>query len=759
MNDWKGVWKRLGRGEHVVLEGTGAIPRPDPAELRLVIVDCEAFPGPRGPLEEARRRLDQALSAPLPPPFADARARALSLGLRDNLLGGPAERLDLARYFQAFVSVPRAGGAPLALILRGVDRSDPETLELLASWVRADAPKLPLLMSFETDPRSPAAQRLFEHLSRVLPPEAFLRLGALDEPGPASSLGPVLRELPAPMLEVLRAAATLGDRFESEVLAELLDLEELAVLSTLQAAVDRGLSIQDRGHGLFRFDSRLAHALRESTLPSLSRAWHERLARLFGGLPAPLPTHAEPPRDADARAEAPAPKQKPLATPPAERVARPEPRASAPRDGDFFAIPTPGVRPLDPRQDEWYRRLETELQSAPVSSVPQSSVPARGLQQPREDMAGPAASQPRAARHAEAAGLWDAACEQHLAAAESASRAGSHHAALEHSARARMIAEQLGNADRVRRAEIVSLLVTGRARWQSRGVGPEGSLPAALDALMSCRALLAPSDPPELRAELGTLLAGVQYDIGTPESLEHALREMTQSSQLLLDAGRPLDAARLLNDEAAIWVKLGDPVRANHLLSRSREVFSKVANSYPPARVELAETEHLLARLLLHATARPGREQDALQLGIEHGRAAEEAYRELNDAQQLARVWETLARLHLRLGRLDVAAELLENARRVQEQLGDGVGLARSSAAAAEVLAEAQDYPRALDRLSDSIELNAEKGLRAGLEFNLASLRHLERRLPSDMQRAARALERRLSEALGASREASMPSG
>jgi len=42
------------------------------------------------------------------------------------------------------------------------------------------------------------------------------------------------------------------------------------------------------------------------------------------------------------------------------------------------------------------------------------------------------------------------------------------------------------------------------------------------------------------------------------------------------------------------------------------------------------------------------------------------------------------------------------------------------------------------------MELNAEKGSRAGLEFNLASLKSIESRLPFGLQDRARALEQRL---------------
>jgi tetratricopeptide (TPR) repeat protein len=403
------------------------------------------------------------------------------------------------------------------------------------------------------------------------------------------------------------------------------------------------------------------------------------------------------------------------------------------------------VAQVDPRNEPWWQRLTADLAAARATAADAPELGPASLEPPADTRGG---NEQRSAAHAEAAGLWEAACEQHLAAAERASLDAEHPLALGLASRALALSERLAERERRRRLQMRALLVVGRARWQHHGSGPDSTLQAALDPLLQCRALVLESDPPQLRAELGSLIANVQYDIGTPEALELALLELTRASQLLLDAGQPLDAARLLNDEAAVWVKIGDPVRANHLLSRSREVFSKVANSYPAARVELLETEHLLARLMLHARPRPGRERDALAFGIEHGRAAEEGYRELNSLRQLGRVWETLGRLELRLEHVDAAARLLEDARQLQQELGDLVGLARSSGALCELMARTGDYPRALERLAESIAFNAQKGLRAGLEFNLASLNAIQPELPSGMHDAARALEGRLQREL-----------
>src|SRR5690606_6528571 len=123
-----------------------------------------------------------------------------------------------------------------------------------------------------------------------------------------------------------------------------------------------------------------------------------------------------------------------------------------------------------------------------------------------------------------------------------------------------------------------------------------------------------PDAPLELRTELSYLLAGVCYDRGDLRSLERALDELVGATRLLLDAQRGRQAARLLNDQAAIYVRLGDPVRASHHLTRAREFFEEILAREPGdrlAREELAETDHLLARLPMHAPIRPGREAEA----------------------------------------------------------------------------------------------------------------------------------------------------
>lgn len=749
MTNWQEVWRRLLQGQHTVVEDTAAPPPPSP--LRLLVIDCEAFALPRGTLDEACRLLRPYRSS-LTPSLVDEAAARLRSGLRQRLLGETELASELARYRQA-LSEPRSE-PQLALFLRGVDRADAASIALLQRLIdSADAP-LPLLLGFSEREPAGAARALLEHLSRLLPREAFCwpPAGARADAPAAAQLEPAWQRLSPAALRVLRAAVTVGDRFESEVLALLLGMDQLEVLGLLQEAADQGLPLEDRGQGVFRCGAEAAAALRRTTLPSLARAWHERLAQLLGGLPAPLPSpssaEAAPDVSALATSSYSASNPVPQSEPQPQPVAAEE---SPPSQMDqLLEVNRQGAEDWqDPRQSPWWQRLEQDLAAPPGTTPPPSSASERALRD--TGSAAPVAlgsDGQRAAQHAEAAGLWHLASAQHLAAAEEQCLRGAPEQALAHVQQASLLAARVTDAEQRRRLRITGLVLEGRSRWECPSSSPEASLPAALRALLECRELLDERDPPGLRAEVGRLIASVQYDIGTAAALESALRELTAASQLLLASGQPVDAACLLNDEAAVWVKLGDPVRAHHLLSRSREVFSKVLGSHPHAQLELAETEHLLASLLLQASARPGRERDALQLGIEHGRAAAEAYASLDQPRALARVHETLARLELRLGHVTEAARLLELARQAQLQLGDDVGRARSSAAAVEVHASERNYAGALERLGESIALNAAKGLRAGLQHNLASLQRLEQELPGALQPASRALRQQLLQTL-----------
>jgi tetratricopeptide (TPR) repeat protein len=224
---------------------------------------------------------------------------------------------------------------------------------------------------------------------------------------------------------------------------------------------------------------------------------------------------------------------------------------------------------------------------------------------------------------------------------------------------------------------------------------------------------------------LAATTAGICYELGDPASLEGALAELTDVSRRLLGAGEPLLAACLLNDQAAVYVRLGDPVRATHLLEESRKLFEGRLRVQPNETVaveELAETHHLLARLPLHAPIRPGREADAYAMSLEHLRAAEQTYQHLGQHLALARVWETMGRIELQRGQPAAAQERLSAAVTLQRQLGDVIGLARSTAALADMYSNMGRLGEALSLLADSIGLNFEKGSPVGLAVNRRAL-------------------------------------
>ncbi|WP_437309845.1 hypothetical protein [Sorangium sp. So ce388] len=398
------------------------------------------------------------------------------------------------------------------------------------------------------------------------------------------------------------------------------------------------------------------------------------------------------------------------------------------------ADPAGSARPVDPG-----RAVTESLRAAAplgVSRHPASPAPDRAPGAPdRADAANAAgaalhsagrrAHDARAAAHLTEAGELEEAARRYRAAAAEAAAMGAYAQALSYGQKALSLLDGMPPTPARRRLRIGALAGIARVQWQAAGPDPAFTLAGALQVLDAARALLAPGDPPELHAELAALTASVCYDIGDMRSLERALEELTTASRLLLDDGDALGSARLLNDQAAVYVRMGDPVRAAHLLTESRRVFEERARVDPVARVELAETDHLFARIPLHVVARPGRESDALSMGIDHALAAERTYKQLGDTRELARVWETIGRLELRKGRLDRATQRLTAAIEAEEALGDLIGLARSTAALAEVLSAKGLHREALAVLAESMAMNLEKGSPLGLAYNRRALNAL----------------------------------
>jgi tetratricopeptide (TPR) repeat protein len=350
-----------------------------------------------------------------------------------------------------------------------------------------------------------------------------------------------------------------------------------------------------------------------------------------------------------------------------------------------------------------------------------------------------ARDQARAAHHLSEAGLPERAVEQYLAALRTVAARGDSRRALLIADQALALLERQppSRARDVLHARV--LAIAARVQWRGVGRGPALTLQGALESLDQAEQLVGPDGPLDLRTEIAQLVAGVCYDLGDIASLQRALDALTDAARRLMAAGESVLAARLLNDQAAVYLRAGDPVRANHLLQQSRSVFDELHRERPDdptVIVERAETEHLLARLPLHARLRPGREDDGYSLALGHARAAADGYRRLGGRVELGRVAETMGRLETARGRHDRAAGHLDLALRTSRELGDMIGLARSTAALAELYIAAGRPSEALGALRESVAFNVDKGSPLGLAVNRRTLESLRSAIADDPRKA-----------------------
>jgi tetratricopeptide (TPR) repeat protein len=439
------------------------------------------------------------------------------------------------------------------------------------------------------------------------------------------------------------------------------------------------------------------------------------------------------------------------------------PQEDAPQGEPKAQAREEGLRPSDEAPAAAQSTLETldeasheasSPQARPLSRAPVTHGPARrhghlGHPQRRSGHArqGGVSSympdQGRAAKHLEAAGDAASAVQRYLEAGREAGKRGDVRRAW------MLVQEALGLVEThpgeiAQELKARAAMELGVLQWRSATQGTSFTLSEALATLGRARELLGERGDPKLQAELASLIGGVCYDLGDLRSLERALQELNRASRLWMDEGQPIQAARLLNDQAAIHIRLGDPVQAVHLLESSRQVFGALVgepSQAPEAKRELAETEHLLARLPLYARARAGREADAWRMGLDHAAQAEGLYAELGERLELGRVWETMARLELRQGRAQEALERLARALEVQHKGGDLTGLASTTEAMALALAEQGRYGEAVGLLSESIQLNREKGSPLGLGLNRHALAALVARVQQTPERVQVALQ------------------
>ncbi|MCG8419012.1 MAG: hypothetical protein MJE77_13830 [Proteobacteria bacterium] len=868
------VWERAKRGQHVVALGFSWLEAP--SSLHLVRISCDVPDTTLGPLFDAQHKIERILDSEATPLF-QARDWVMS-GLRRRFLGDVPARGPDAALVEACNRLAHHG-QPRALVFDAADAADQATCQYLQRILeRPGWLELPLILVVRDREPSSAAAQLIDTVRRIHGEDAIVAADEDETPveaevetesgpetaadraaAPSTIAGPAdqanrparadpatghgqdrkveildLAALPSDVLRVLRAGAVIGSGFEIVLVAELLDCSPFDALYCLQRARDIGVPVSDRGEARFFLPQSLIKRLRSSLLPSLTTAWHRRLAAILTarsdadpaidsqvhslrppvdrGVTRPVarintpdrpakPSAGSPPRSAGLR-DQPAVDNRPALTPSPGALA--QARLAVELEGEKEAgdryrraaargAPSVGGKPyaelFDASQartnpdnapglaDELAARhavtrarpaasqaghrpapigraRRSEAASSPVSARSTPTGPAAGSSVPGRPAArthggkdhvdpgdvGPGDVRPddvRAARHLSAAGEVEAAAERYAQAAAEAASLGAYGQAISHGQKALQLIESLPASPNRRLFRIQLMAALGRLQWQaasSHGDRPDPAftLKSALRTAESVHSSLSDDDPPELIAESSILIAGICYDLGDLRSLERALDELTQTSRLLLDAGDATGAARMLNDQAAVYVRLGDPVRASHLLSQSQALFEEKADDDPVAVEELAETHHLLSRLPLHARIRPGREDDAFSMAMDHALIAEDNYRDLGNVREIGRVWETMGRLEFSRDRLDRADQRLAAALQLQSRIGDITGLARSSAARSDVLAQAGRTSEALELLGDSIALNRTKGSPLGLAFNRQAFDRLVATLERD---------------------------
>jgi tetratricopeptide (TPR) repeat protein len=760
--DTQQIRERLAEGRSLVIQGRLPHELPLPEGVIGLRVRCDTDSRPLGPLRELSLKAARLLGEPEPGVRA-VRLPSYQGAPRHRLLGFTQEPEGVgaivARLQRLVARAPRG----VALVFDDVTLADEGTLTVLRRLIEnPDVLHVPIVLGLGGRDPAGESRALIEALVAREGPHALVEAWRSEAPrGETTAWRDVVRGLGHDELMTLRAAAVAGTAFDLASIAALRDLDELRVLEHLQRARDGGAPIEDTGENRFRMPDAMADSLREGVLPSLARAWHRRLADRLSAPPAEPSGSVR--MDERARATPPAaPQNVPVVRvpppPPAHSVAEDEATVATVETDASASLPAndtdPPVRTDEPEHRPRHRRhaqrggravehappaeifTRTEIGDgrAPTGARPKpatTSVIHDLVRPPRP--AEPDTDGVRAARHLAAVGDLDGAARQLLAAAREAVGMGLPLQALTHGRNALAMLAELPVTPSRRRLRAEILLMLGTTQWQASGPGPDFSLKSALETLLTAQETLGAGDPAGLRGAIAATLAGVCGDLGDVRALETALSELSEVTRALQAEGASIEAARLLNDQAALHLRGGDPVKAAWLLDQAREVFEQRIESMddaelgedPSPLIELAETEHLYARLPLHAAARPGRETDALGLGREHGIAALEIYRKLGDEREVARVQETLARLELRAGRLRHAEERLQEALQTQESLGDVLGLARSTAVLAEVCARNGRHDEALRRLSDSVAFNLEKGSSLGVVYNRRALERI----------------------------------
>ncbi|MFY0537648.1 hypothetical protein [Nannocystis pusilla] len=171
----------------------------------------------------------------------------------------------------------------------------------------------------------------------------------------------------------------------------------------------------------------------------------------------------------------------------------------------------------------------------------------------------PLVDEARAAEHMRLAGEFDAAAQHLCEAARKAAEMGAPQAAAQHAQNALSLLATLPASATRRLLRVQALIELGRLQWQSAGYEFGFTLTQAQATLDTARAELGADAPVVLAADLAQAIAGVCFDLGDPRSLERAHAELVAAGSMLQAAGDAIGAACLLNDQAAVLVRMGDP--------------------------------------------------------------------------------------------------------------------------------------------------------------------------------------------------------
>ncbi|NUN15259.1 MAG: tetratricopeptide repeat protein [Myxococcales bacterium] len=711
------LWKRISSAQHTVIVGPPPGAPPQETGLRVIRVACDRHGGPLQPIREAQEKVDGIVGWPIH--LLGTATDTLRRGLRESLLGENQSTDDADRLAQSLARLASRSPRRHVVIFDASDTLSAPAANVLGRLLRVPGlVSVPLVFSArQVIPGSPFAT-LIDQLVAVLGNEAVIQIP--DQTTNLDKNTDVVNALPQEVRNTLRMAALIGDGFEAEVLAEALGVSLVDVLLRLQVAVDAGVPLDDSGEGVFHFGQGLRQSLTTSLLPSLQRLMHLKIAAVFTGPEAQTKTDTRAGNTRNVTDTEPATEVDFLPSNDERQLEADDGKTqtAVTREQNEFLMQNGSngavddvqqTRTTEPRTTAFVKRSEDEFDFEPAP--PRKGAAMRATEIPRPGKHG------RAAEHLAAGGEDNAALTQFLQAAHRALFMGNPIDGIVYSQRALALLDGMTQTPQHEALRAEALLLLAQGQFEAPVHETRSGLADALSTVQSALTLFEEAQDVEKTAASLSLSARIHYEIGDSASMEAALAELTRAIELLAAAGNPLGAARLLNDQASVFLRIGDPVRAYRLLEQSKETFLARANDDPIAMVELAETEHLIARLPLHVAARAGKESDSVRMGLEHAEAANQRYARLGMDREAARVWETMGRLHLLGGRATDAVPLLEKALRVQIELGDVIGMARTVEALATGLAAMGRTSEALDLLGESIELNLMKGSPRGIAY------------------------------------------